>query len=160
MGGCPGKLGWPSCRPRWDTHLNSWSLLKWNSSLTVTAVRSVRKWRIGQVKTIWLLFTISHKKSHGRMAEYVINCRPLSKSCSEYGLPLLRPIDLMVGTLEPSHKKSCFKPFTASDELRRGHRFSQRITELWGIDGSNCTYTCCRNKRNGGSATEIFRSET
>ena len=59
-----------------------------------------------------------------KMAEYVINCRPLAKSCSEDGLPPLRPIDLMVGALEPSEKSIYPKPFTASDELRRGHRFS------------------------------------
>jgi len=35
-----------------------------------------------------------------KMAEYIVNCRPLTKSLSNDGLPLLRPIDLMVGSLE------------------------------------------------------------
>ena len=62
MGGCRGKLGRPRCRPRWDTHLNSRSLLNWNSSLAATAAGSVKKCTNGQVKTIWLLFSGSHEK--------------------------------------------------------------------------------------------------
>ena len=62
MGGCRGKLGRPRCRPRWDTHLNSRSLLNWNSSLAATAAGSVKKCTNGQVKTIWLPFSGSHKK--------------------------------------------------------------------------------------------------
>ena len=57
MGGCRGKLGRPRCRPRWDTHLNSRSLLNWNSSLAATAAGSVKKCTNGQTKTIWLLFS-------------------------------------------------------------------------------------------------------
>ena len=66
-----------------------------------------------------------------KMAEYIINCRPLTKSPSDDGLPPLRPIDLMVGALDP--RKNCAPPATSSpkDELRRGHRFTRRITELW-----------------------------
>ena len=60
MGGCRGKLGRPRCRPRWDTHLNSRSLLNWNSSLAATAAGSVKKCTNGQVKTIWLPFSGSH----------------------------------------------------------------------------------------------------
>ena len=62
-GGAVGKLGSPRCRTRWDTHLNSRSLLNWNSSLAAAAVRRVKKYRIGQVKTIWLPFTGSHSKA-------------------------------------------------------------------------------------------------
>ena len=62
MGGCRGKLGRLRCRPRWDTHLNSRSLLNWNSSLAATAAGSVKKCRNGQGKTIWLPFSGSHKK--------------------------------------------------------------------------------------------------
>ena len=66
-----------------------------------------------------------------KMAEYIINCRPLTKSPSDDGLPPLRPIDLMVGALDP--RKNCAPPATSSprDELRRGHRFTKRIAELW-----------------------------
>ena len=58
-----GKLGRPWCRPRWDTHLNSRSLLNWNSSLAATAAGSVKKCTNGQTKTIWLPFSGSHKKN-------------------------------------------------------------------------------------------------
>ena len=51
------------CRPRWDTHLNCRSLLNRNSRLAAIAVTSVKKCRNGQVKTIWLPFTGSHKKN-------------------------------------------------------------------------------------------------
>ena len=66
-----------------------------------------------------------------KMAEYIINCRPLTKSPSDDGLPPPRPIDLMVGALDP--RKNCAPPATSSprDELRRGHRFTKRIAELW-----------------------------
>ena len=62
MGGCRGKLGRPRCRSRWDTHLNSRSLLNWNSSLAATAAGSVKKCTNGQVKTLWFPFSGSHKK--------------------------------------------------------------------------------------------------
>ena len=62
MGGCRGKLGRSRCRPRWDTHLNSKSRLNWNGSVAAAADCSVKKCRNGQVKTIWLPFTGSHKK--------------------------------------------------------------------------------------------------
>ena len=66
-----------------------------------------------------------------KMAEYIINCRPLTKSPSDDGLPPLRPINLMVEALDP--RKNCAPPATSSprDELRRGHRFTKRIAELW-----------------------------
>ena len=60
MEGCGGKLGRPRCRPRWDTHLNSRSLLNWKSSLTATVAGSFKKCRNGQVKTIWLPFSGCH----------------------------------------------------------------------------------------------------
>ena len=63
MGGCRGKLGRPRCSPRWDTDLNSGSLLNWNSNLAATAAESVKKCKNGQVKTIWLPFSGSHKKN-------------------------------------------------------------------------------------------------
>ena len=62
MGGCRGKLGRPRCRPRWDIHLNSRSLLNWNSSLAAAAAGSVKKCTNGQVKTLWFPFSGSHKK--------------------------------------------------------------------------------------------------
>ena len=62
MGGCRGKLGRPRCRPRWDIHLNSRSLLNWNSSLAATAAGSVKKCTNGQTKTIWLPFSGSHNE--------------------------------------------------------------------------------------------------
>ena len=37
-----------------------------------------------------------------KMVEYLINCRPRTRSVSEDGLPPLRPINLMVGALEPT----------------------------------------------------------
>ena len=61
MGDCRGKLRRPRCRPRWDTHLNSRPLLNWNSSLAATAAGSVKKCRMGQVKTIRLPISESHK---------------------------------------------------------------------------------------------------
>ena len=66
-----------------------------------------------------------------KMAEYVINCRPLTKLVSDDGLPPLRPIDLMVGALEP--RDNCSYPSISSpnDELRRGYRYTQRIVQLW-----------------------------
>ena len=42
--------------------MNSRSLLNWNSSLAATAAGSVKKCTNGQVKTIWLPFSGSHKK--------------------------------------------------------------------------------------------------
>ena len=63
MGGCRGKLGRPRCRPRWDTHLNSRSLLNCNSSLAARAAGSVKKCTNGQTKTIWLPFSGSHNDS-------------------------------------------------------------------------------------------------
>ena len=66
-----------------------------------------------------------------KMAEYVINCRPLTKANSEDGLPPLRPIDLMVGALQP-REDYAFPVFSCPrDELRRGLRYTQRITEMW-----------------------------
>ena len=47
----------------WDTHLNSRSLLNWNSSLAATAAGSVKKCTNGQTKTTWLPFSGSHKKN-------------------------------------------------------------------------------------------------
>ena len=38
--------------------------MNWNSSLVAIAVRNVRKCRNGQVKTIWLPFSGSHKKKN------------------------------------------------------------------------------------------------
>ena len=66
-----------------------------------------------------------------KMAEYVMNCRPITKSQSADGLPPLRPIDLMVGALDPTFY--CAYPYcsTPHDMLRRGHRYTQRIVELW-----------------------------
>ena len=66
-----------------------------------------------------------------KMAEYIINCRPLTKSPSDDGLPPLRPIDLMVGAMEP--RRDCAPPCLSvpQDELRRGYRFTKRIAELW-----------------------------
>ena len=66
-----------------------------------------------------------------KMAEYIINCRPLTKSPSNDGLPPLRPIDLMVGAMEP--RRDCTPPCLSvpQDELHRGHRFTKRIAELW-----------------------------
>ena len=36
-----------------------------------------------------------------KMAKCIMNCRPLSKCQCEKGLPLLRPIDLMMGACDP-----------------------------------------------------------
>ena len=65
-GGCRGKLRRPRCRLRWDTHLNSRSLLNWNSSLAAAAAGSVKKCRNGQVKTIWLPISGSHNFSEAK----------------------------------------------------------------------------------------------
>jgi len=66
-----------------------------------------------------------------KIAEYIINCRPLAHSISEDGLPPLRPIDLMVGALEPTTECSFPTSSSPTDELRRGHRYTQRIADLW-----------------------------
>ena len=66
MRGFWGKLGRPRCRPRWDTHLISQSFFNWNSRLAATAVRSVKKCRNGQVKTLWLPFREAIKKNLSR----------------------------------------------------------------------------------------------
>ena len=56
-----------------------------------------------------------------KLAEYIVNCRPLSKSPSDDGLPPLRPIDLMVDALDP--RDDCTYPIATQpkDVLRRGH---------------------------------------
>ena len=66
-----------------------------------------------------------------QMAECIINCRPLTKANGEDGLPPLRPIDLTVGALQP--RIDCAFPFLSFPryELRRGHRYTQKITEMW-----------------------------
>ena len=66
-----------------------------------------------------------------KMAEYIMNCRPLTKSVSDDGLPPLRPIDLMIGVLEP--RNDCHPPSLSSprDEFRHGYRFTKKISELW-----------------------------
>ena len=53
----------------WDTHLNSRSLLNWNSSLAATAAGSVKKCTNGQTKVIWLPFSGSHKKKKKNFSE-------------------------------------------------------------------------------------------
>ena len=55
-----------------------------------------------------------------KMVNYVINCRPLTRSVSEDGLPLLRPIDLMVGALEATTECSYSRIKEPGDELCRG----------------------------------------
>ena len=66
-----------------------------------------------------------------KMAEYVINCRPLTKANSEDGLSPPRPIYLMIGALQPREDRA-FPVFSCPrDELRRGHRYTQKITEMW-----------------------------
>ena len=49
----------------------------------------------------------------------------------EFETLTLRPIDLMVGAMEP--RRDCAPPCLSvpQDELRRGHRFTKRIAELW-----------------------------
>ena len=66
-----------------------------------------------------------------KMAEYIMNCRPLTRSVSDDGLPPLRPIDLTIGELEP--RNDCHPPSLSSpwDEFRHGYRFTKKISELW-----------------------------
>ena len=52
-GGMLGKLVRPRCRPQWDTHLKSKSLLNWNSQLEVMLVWSLKIRKICQVKTMY-----------------------------------------------------------------------------------------------------------
>ena len=66
-----------------------------------------------------------------KMAEYVVNCRPLTKSPSDDGLPPLRPIDLMVGSLDPQDGCSYPTITAPADALKRGHRYTQRIASVW-----------------------------
>ena len=63
-GGCRGKLGWPRCRPRWDTHLNFRSLLNWNNrSAAITAVLSVKKYCIFFCIYLHIYSPITRKRS-------------------------------------------------------------------------------------------------
>ena len=65
-----------------------------------------------------------------KLAEYIMNCRPLTKPDDD-GLPPLRPIDLMVGALEPSYDYIYPCVSRPRDELRKGHRYTQQIAQLW-----------------------------
>ena len=64
-------------------------------------------------------------------AEYILNCRPLTKSSTDDGIPPLRPRELITGALEPTEQ--CGPPYMSSpgDELRRGYLYSRRIAEQW-----------------------------
>ena len=64
-------------------------------------------------------------------AEFVMNCRPLTKSPSSDGLPPLRPRDLIIGALEPTDVCGPPSLSNSADALRRGHLRSRRISELW-----------------------------
>ena len=66
-----------------------------------------------------------------KMVEYINNCRPLTRSVFEDGLPPLRPIDLMVGALDPTTECSYPLVTEPGDELCRGHRYTKKIAELW-----------------------------
>ena len=64
-----------------------------------------------------------------KMVEYY--CRPLTRSVSEDGLPPLKPIDLMVGALKLTTGCSYPRITKPEDELRRGHRYTKKIAEIW-----------------------------
>ena len=66
-----------------------------------------------------------------KMAEYVMNCRPLTKFLSADGLPALRPIDLMIGALDQNVENYISFASSPGDELRRGYRYTQQIAEFW-----------------------------
>ena len=90
-------------------HLQDWDL-EWefgqpeashHGGLYERKIRTIRK-------AIGGLENVSIKKPNEdefltccKLAEYIVNCRPLSKSPSDDGLPPLRPIDLMavMGTI-------------------------------------------------------------
>jgi len=77
------------------------------------------------------------KSDRGRIFDNMQNGRvycelsPLTKSPSNDGLPPLRPIDLMVGSLEPLQDPMYPSLSSPGDSLRRGHRLTLRIIELW-----------------------------
>ena len=64
-------------------------------------------------------------------AEYVINCRPLTRHFSSDNLVPLRPIDLMVGVLPPVNEEEISSISRHGDRLRKGYKFTQRIADLW-----------------------------
>ena len=92
MGGCRGKLGRPRCRPRWDTHLNSRSLLNWNSSLAATAAGSVKKCTNGQTKTTSFPFreAIKKKKKKEFFGNKIFFIYKVG-GCGKLGRPRCRP---------------------------------------------------------------------
>ena len=64
-------------------------------------------------------------------AEYIMNCRPLTKSPTDDGLPPLRPRELITGAIDPV--EHCGPPNLSNpgDELRRGYLYTRRIAEEW-----------------------------
>ena len=64
-------------------------------------------------------------------AEYIMNCRPLTKSPTDDGMPPLRPRELITGALEPVEHCGPPKLSNPGDELRRGYLYSRRIAEQW-----------------------------
>ena len=92
-----------------------------------------------------------------KMAEYIVNCRPLSKSQSKDGLPPLRPIDLMVGALDPT--SNCFYPHCSSpqDLLRQDTDLLCVLLRRGGIDGASCTLSHSKADKNGLKCIEILK---
>ena len=94
-------------------------------------IRTIRKIMLGlpelttrqpNDEELWTLFV---------EAEYIMNCRPLTKHFSIDTLVPLRPIDLMVGVLPPCNEEETSYVSTLGDRLRKGYKFTQRIADLW-----------------------------
>ena len=85
-----------------------------------------------------------------KLAEYIMNCRPLTKPDDD-GLPPLRLIDLMVGALELSYDYIYPCVSRPRDVLRKGHRYTQQIAQLWWDRWVNVysLLSCSNNVRNG-----------
>ena len=82
-------------------------------------IRSVRQILMSVPELLQRIPTIDEMETSLADAEYVMNCRPLTKSPSADGVPPLRPRDLMFGALDP--QDVCGPPSMSnpSDILRR-----------------------------------------
>ena len=89
-------------------------------------IRTVRQILMGIPELFDRIPTIDELETSLADAEYVMNCRPLTKSPSADGLPPLRPRDLMFGALDP--QDTCGPPGMSDpgDILRRGHLRSRK----------------------------------
>ena len=119
--------------------LSRWSIKWWfgppeashHGGVYERQIRTIRQILMNLPEMIQRVPTLDELETSFADAEYVMNCRPLTKSPSSDGLPPLRPRDLMVGALDPADV--CGPPALSEpgDILHRGHQRSRRISELW-----------------------------